>query len=332
MRVLKKYEDYNRSEVHDIFAPHTKFTPQAGTWGLQGIVKIPGTKDFIFYVTIGEKQGDYVFEEGITEDGILTWQSQPSQKLTNNTIKALINHNDSINNIYLFFRTEKTKNYTYLGKLAYVSHDYEREQPVHFKWQILDWDITTAVANRIGLELQSIDIPPIQQQEPIRKLVEFTPPDISNKNRVASTRVFKGHKVDFADSEYENKKLGSYGEKLVIDYEKQFLIDNGRPDLAEKVLHTAEIIGDGTGYDIESYELDGQKKYIEVKTTCGGSKTPFIMTINELEFSKAHAENYYMYRVYDYNKITCTGSFYQIKGYLQEHLIFDPIKFKVSKK
>ena len=75
MRTLNKYEDYTRKEVHDIFSTHTRYTPQAGTWGLQGIVKVTDTKDYIFYVTIGRQQGEHVFEEGITEDGILTWQS-----------------------------------------------------------------------------------------------------------------------------------------------------------------------------------------------------------------------------------------------------------------
>jgi hypothetical protein len=41
MAELLLYSDYTRQQVHDIFASHTPFTPQAGTWGLQGIVAIP---------------------------------------------------------------------------------------------------------------------------------------------------------------------------------------------------------------------------------------------------------------------------------------------------
>ena len=36
MTMLTQYEDYSREAVHGIFAPETTFTPQAGTWGLQG--------------------------------------------------------------------------------------------------------------------------------------------------------------------------------------------------------------------------------------------------------------------------------------------------------
>lgn len=58
--------------------------------------------------------------------------------------------------IFTFFLRTDRKNpaYTYLGKLAYISHDTQREQPVHFKWQILDWELTQEQANRIGLLLK----------------------------------------------------------------------------------------------------------------------------------------------------------------------------------
>jgi hypothetical protein len=51
-RALVKYEDYTRAEVHDLFSPHGAFTPQAGTWRLQGIVAIPDRPgDYVFFVT-----------------------------------------------------------------------------------------------------------------------------------------------------------------------------------------------------------------------------------------------------------------------------------------
>lgn len=84
MRALIPYEDYSREEVHAIFAPGTAFTPQSGTWGLHGIVPIPNRPgDFVFFVTFGQQQGEHVFDEGITEDGVLSWQSQPRQSLAN---------------------------------------------------------------------------------------------------------------------------------------------------------------------------------------------------------------------------------------------------------
>ena len=73
---------YSRKDIHGIFSPQTKFTPQAGTWGLHGIIKIPHReKDYVFIVTYGQSQGEHNFDEGITSDGVLSWQSQPRQDL-----------------------------------------------------------------------------------------------------------------------------------------------------------------------------------------------------------------------------------------------------------
>src|SRR6266567_6135910 len=94
-RLLVKWEDYTREEAHDIFSPQSAFSPQSGTWGLQGIVSIPARAgDYVFFVTYGQKQGTHEFDEGITEDGVLTWQSQPKQRLGDRQVRDLINHNE----------------------------------------------------------------------------------------------------------------------------------------------------------------------------------------------------------------------------------------------
>ena len=86
MEQLILYENYSRKDVHDIFAPDTPFTPSRGAWGMQGIIKIPDRpKDFIFFVTYGQQQGEHVFEEGITENGVLSYLS--CLKLCNNAIR-----------------------------------------------------------------------------------------------------------------------------------------------------------------------------------------------------------------------------------------------------
>jgi hypothetical protein len=41
MKTLRIGDFYNREDVYSIFSPDSVFTPQAGTWGLQGIVKVP---------------------------------------------------------------------------------------------------------------------------------------------------------------------------------------------------------------------------------------------------------------------------------------------------
>jgi len=62
---------------------------------------------------------------------------------------------------------------------------------------------------------------------------------------------------------------------------------------------TARDDGDGLGYDILSFDLDGHERYIEVKTTALGAETPFYITSAELDFAQRHADRYALYRVYN---------------------------------
>ena len=114
MKTLTVGSTYNREEVHSIFSPDTVFTPQAGTWGLHGIVKVPDRDgDYVFFVSLGQQQGDHVFDEGISEGGVLSWQSQPRQGLDNKDIVKLIKHDEATNNLHLFLRnSNKFINFT----------------------------------------------------------------------------------------------------------------------------------------------------------------------------------------------------------------------------
>jgi hypothetical protein len=122
VKPLNLYEDYTREEVQKVFAPNDKFTRGAGSWGISGIVSIPNRiGDFVFFVTYGQTQGEHTFDEGITEDGVLSWQSQPNQTFNSPRIKQIINHNELKNTIYLFLRTKEGIPYTYLGTLMWFN-------------------------------------------------------------------------------------------------------------------------------------------------------------------------------------------------------------------
>jgi hypothetical protein len=139
MRTLDPWEMYTRKEVHDIFSPDTVFRPQGGSWGISGIVGIPNrTADTVFFVTFGSRQGAHNFDESITTDGVLTWQSQPSQRLSDPQIRQFIEHDDRLHTIHLFLRSRRGRPYTYCGTLGYLSHDLDREAPVYFQWQLME--------------------------------------------------------------------------------------------------------------------------------------------------------------------------------------------------
>jgi len=333
MRELKLYEDFSREEVHGIFSPETKFTRGSGTWGNHGIVAIPDRPgDCVFFVTFGQKQGEHEFDEGVTKEGVLSWQSQPRQDFDNPQIQDFINHDELRHSIYLFLRTSEDKDYAYLGKLKYLSHDEERTNPVYFQWQILDWNVASDVLSKMELETQMGEAPPEPPlpKNKIGEIIEQTPPPKPTIKKGKKTRDFRGRKSpDYADKDARNRDLGLAGEKLIFKYEKERLVNAGHEDLAGQVSHISVIEGDGAGYDIRSYNEDGSVRYIEVKTTKGDDMTGFYMSVNEVEFSDAHPNNYHLYRVYEYDKKTDTGKLYCVSGKVRELFELTPNNFRV---
>ena len=82
--MLKNYDRaiaFDRKDIHSIFVPSEEFS--SGGYWRTGIIPIPNIKnDFIFIVTYGQSQGEHKFDEGINENGIFSWQSQPKKNST----------------------------------------------------------------------------------------------------------------------------------------------------------------------------------------------------------------------------------------------------------
>ncbi|UBB90046.1 DUF3883 domain-containing protein [Candidatus Kaistella beijingensis] len=101
---------------------------------------------------------------------------------------------------------------------------------------------------------------------------------------------------DYEKEARKLKKLGDRGEKIVIEMEQKRLTELGFPALAEKVEKAKY---DYLGYDILSYETNGDERYIEVKATRAKVGTAnFFLSSNELETAE-ELPNYYIYMVYD---------------------------------
>jgi Protein NO VEIN, C-terminal/Domain of unknown function (DUF3427) len=324
MQSLVLYQDYTRQEIHDIFAPNVPFMPQSGTWGLHGIIVVPDRpNDFLFFVTFGQQQGTHVFDEGITDAGVLSWQSQPRQGFRHAQIQQFIRHDALTDTIYLFLRTAARQPYTYLGRLQYLRHDSDREYPVYFQWQLLDRPLPQDVVQRMHLDVQGVSedtptqpapVPTAHEQTP-RLVIEAYHPSTQRQRQGTTTRGFRAQKgVDFAEVDAKNRALGHAGECLVLHHERETLMRKGHPDLAQRVRHVAEIEGDGVGYDVLSFAEDGTVKYIEVKTTRGSAETAFFLSANELAFARQHRPHYYVYRLYGYHTETHSGRCYIIEG------------------
>jgi hypothetical protein len=331
LRTLELHGQYDRESVQKIFNPGEAFTPQAGSWGLHGIVRVPNTNaDYVFFMTYGQSQSGHDFDESISTTGVVTWQSQPRQSLDDKRIQQFIHHDERIDSIHLFLRTSRYKAYTYLGLLRYLDHDSERSQPVWFHWELIDGVPDQKTLDEIELNLVESGDDKTTPYGKVNRhdtknhgLLETSPPE--PKPRSKTTRDFRASKGrDYAEIDSTNRKLGIAGELAALAYEKNRLIKAGRSDLADRVRHTSVVLGDGAGYDIDSFDESGNRLFIEVKTTRQGKFADFQISPNEIVFSTRHPSDFALYRIYEFNTKTETGNFYVIQGDLTKHLDLKP--------
>ncbi len=106
-------------------------------------------------------------------------------------------------------------------------------------------------------------------------------------------------KFDPVARDFRNRSLGKAGEALIVDFERRRLAALDRKDLAFKVRWVAQEDGDGAGYDIHSYDRQGNDRLIEVKTTQGPRSTPFFLTRNELSLAHERPDHFRLYRLYE---------------------------------
>lgn len=323
---LERYKKYDRRDLRNLFEPQNREQVHLGRWQQSGIVAIPNTiDDYAFLVTFGAKQGDYTFEENIDENGILTWQSQSKNSLNTAFIQKLINHDEQISTIYFFLRTEKKGGYIYVGDLAYVSHDPIREKPVHFKWQILNFD--REALEKVFPDLQIVSSVPLQNHNQKRNQLSKTlAPKTIKRRGVTRLDIHFGNR-DFIQETKRNEYLGEEGERAVLKLEIEKLKRAGRDDLLKNVYLTRDTLGNTAPYDLHSCNMAGDEVFIEVKTTKGDINTPFHISAKEILQSVKYSKQYCLYRIYDFDTETHSGKYYILRGDLTKILDLEPIQF-----
>ena len=132
-------------------------------------------------------------------------------------------------------------------------------------------------------------------------------------------------RFDYVRQEALNQSIGDAGEALVLSYEKARLRHAGKDHLARNVEHVAKTQGDHVGYDIRSYDDTGRDRFVEVKTTRYGRRTPFYISANELRFSQAKAPAYHLYRVFDYRE---HPKLFTLPGDVARHVRLDPVNYR----
>ncbi len=99
----------------------------------------------------------------------------------------------------------------------------------------------------------------------------------------------------FRKRQEEARRIGALGESQVIEHEQRNLNINGRSDLSKKVRQVS-IENVAAGYDILSFDNQGNEKYIEVKAS-KSTYVGFDLTINELNVARKLGTAYWIYRI-----------------------------------
>lgn len=158
-------------------------------------------------------------------------------------------------------------------------------------------------------------------------LVEPPPIEVVAQLAVAGARVRLPRKVNFAARDESNRRLGRAGEQWALEFEQQRMRDVGLADLFHRVDWVSDRLGDGSGYDILSYDAPNQPRYIEVKTTNGAHASSFVISRNELDFSKEAGDAFYLYRIFEFRQ---APSLYVLRGDVSKQLYLDPIDYRAS--
>jgi Domain of unknown function (DUF3883) len=136
----------------------------------------------------------------------------------------------------------------------------------------------------------------------------------------------KARKIDFAELDVANRRLGKLGEEFVFGLERYRLRAAGRDDLAQRVVWASREIGDGLGFDIISFDdADDSERKLQVKTTGLGKFIPSYVTSNEVRCSEDIPLQYHLFRVFDFGR---EPRLFILHGSLRELCQLDPVLYR----
>lgn len=141
---------------------------------------------------------------------------------------------------------------------------------------------------------------------------EVQPPEKAVLQQVQRSR--RACRVDYAERDERNRRLGRAGERWAVGYLKQLLVECGRPDLSDRVEWVSQSQGDGLGYDVAAFEPDGSPIFVEVKTTNGKIGAPFVLSAGELAASEELGTSFRLMRLFDFSS---DPRFYILEGNLR---------------
>lgn len=136
-----------------------------------------------------------------------------------------------------------------------------------------------------------------------------------------------GPPINYLQMEALNRSLGDAGEALVMKFERERLLREGKDGLARNVEQVSKTVGDHAGFDIRSYEVSGRDRFIEVKTTRYGKLTPFYISAGEVRFSEANADAYHLYRLFEFRQ---SPGLFQLHGDVGRQVHLQAVNYRAN--
>lgn len=134
-------------------------------------------------------------------------------------------------------------------------------------------------------------------------------------------------KVDYAVRDEANRELGRRGEQWALAFEQRRLRDEHLGELFDRVDWVSDRLGDGAGFDILSFDAATEPRYIEVKTTNAGHESAFVLSHNELTFSREVGPRFALYRLFEFRR---SPALYILRGDVSQHVYLSPIDYRAS--
>lgn len=148
----------------------------------------------------------------------------------------------------------------------------------------------------------------------IKNVVDRLNDILNHDSQSGSEQRTDSEKPAFSNADPE---LGRMGEEFILSQET---------DRLKKLGKHPEKVRDYKGYDIRSWDEHGREIHIEVKTTTGDLEDRIFWTRNE-HFKSRSDPNYWIYRVYEFDKKAKRGEVKKIKGSFIDSFDVHPSSF-----
>lgn len=160
----------------------------------------------------------------------------------------------------------------------------------------------------------------------------FTPTYYDNNSKYDyydKKKVGVVHKTDYEKLNQYKNKIGKMGEVLIYNEEVKKL---SSLNIGKKPEHVSVTKGDGLGYDILSYDANGDELFIEVKTTKTNKSDGFYLSSNELKTAEDNQAKYKIYRVFNLDTTNKTYDVQIIEGNISKMYDLKTVSVFVTKK